>query len=143
MRIKVGLVGTSQLSFPGPKEKVYAEIVKQMQVNAKEMQFDFVAWENHIHSAVDGILHLNGKRSSVTMQVLGFSLEIVEPVCILNVKCCLRSHCFLLLKLFVCFDDFLCFVLPPFNFLWTFPGNDSSFILRALKRRYRTDFLSI
>ena len=48
MKIKVGLVGTSQLSFPGPKEKVYAEIVEQMKLNAKEMQFDFVAWEKQV-----------------------------------------------------------------------------------------------
>lgn len=48
MRIKVGLVGTSQLSFPGPKEKVYAEIIEQMKVNAKDMQFDFVAWEKQV-----------------------------------------------------------------------------------------------
>ncbi len=48
MKIKVGLVGTSQLSFPGPKEKVYAEIVEQMKANGKEMQFDFVYWEKQV-----------------------------------------------------------------------------------------------
>ena len=48
MKIKVGLVATSQLSFPGPKEKVYAEIVEQMKVNAKEMNFDLVCWQKQV-----------------------------------------------------------------------------------------------
>ena len=45
MKIKIGLVGTSQLSFPGPKEKVYAETVEQMKKNAEEMRFDFYAYK--------------------------------------------------------------------------------------------------
>lgn len=48
MKIKVGLVGTSQLSFPGPKEKTYAEIVAKMKVNAANMGFDFVYWEKQV-----------------------------------------------------------------------------------------------
>ena len=44
MRIKIGLVGTSQLSFPGPKEEVYGQICEQMTRNAEEMKFDFVAY---------------------------------------------------------------------------------------------------
>ncbi len=48
MKIKVGLVGTSQLSFPGPKEKVYAQMVEEMKVNAQEMKFDLVAWEKQV-----------------------------------------------------------------------------------------------
>ena len=72
MRIKVGLVGTSQLSFPGPKEAVYAEILKQMKVNAAEMQFDFVAWEKQV------IVEADAKEAvafmeSVLLSVLNFS----------------------------------------------------------------------
>ncbi len=48
MKIKVGLVGTSQLSFPGPKEKVYGEIVEQMKKNSKEMNFDLFVWEKQV-----------------------------------------------------------------------------------------------
>lgn len=48
MKIKVGLVGTSQLSFPGPKEKEYEKIVGQMKENAKEMGFDFVYWPDQV-----------------------------------------------------------------------------------------------
>ena len=48
MRIKIGLVGTSQKSFPGPKEEVYAKICEQMKQNAQEMGFDFVAWEKQV-----------------------------------------------------------------------------------------------
>ena len=53
MKIKIGLVGTSQLSFPGPKEETYAKIVEQMQVNAKEMQFDFVSWPEQVITEAD------------------------------------------------------------------------------------------
>ena len=53
MQFKVGVVGTSQLSFPGPKEKVYAEIVEQMKVNAKEMNFDLVYWPKQVIVADD------------------------------------------------------------------------------------------
>ena len=55
MRIKVGLVGTSQLSFPGPKEKVYAEMVEQMKVNAEEMKFDFVYYPDQVIVAEDAL----------------------------------------------------------------------------------------
>lgn len=48
MKIKIGLVGTSQLSFPGPKEEVYAKIVSQMEENAKTMGFDLVVWPDQI-----------------------------------------------------------------------------------------------
>ena len=48
MRIKVGLVGTSQLSFPGPKEETYAKIVEQMKQNAADMQFDFVYYPKQV-----------------------------------------------------------------------------------------------
>ena len=48
MRIKVGLVGTSQKSFPGKKEETYALLIEQMKENAKEMNFDFVFWKDQV-----------------------------------------------------------------------------------------------
>ena len=48
MKIKVGVVCTSQLSFPGPKEETYKKIVSQMEENAKEMNFDFVHWDKQV-----------------------------------------------------------------------------------------------
>ena len=48
MRIKIGLVGTSQLSFPGKKEEEYAKNVEMMIENAKEMDFDFVYYPNQV-----------------------------------------------------------------------------------------------
>jgi len=53
MQFKIGVVGTSQLSFPGPKEKVYAEIVEQMKKNAKEMSFGLVYWPKQVIVADD------------------------------------------------------------------------------------------
>lgn len=53
MKIKIGLVGTSQLSFPGPKEKVYAETVEQMKKNAEEMRFDFYAYPTQVITEAD------------------------------------------------------------------------------------------
>lgn len=75
MRIKVGLVGTSQLSFPGPKEKVYAEIVEQMKKNATEMQFDFVAWEKQV------IVEADAKEAVQKMEE-----EKVDLLLVLNVS---------------------------------------------------------
>jgi len=75
MRIKVGLVGTSQLSFPGPKEVVYAEIIKQMKVNASEMQFDFVAWEKQV------IVEADAKEAVAFMEA-----EKVDLLLVLNVS---------------------------------------------------------
>ena len=48
MRIKIGLVGTSQKSFPGPKEQEYEKIVHQMQLNSAEMKFDFVYYPEQV-----------------------------------------------------------------------------------------------
>ena len=53
MKIKIGLVGTSQLSFPGPKEQAYAEAIQKMEQNAQNMGFDFVAWPKQIITEAD------------------------------------------------------------------------------------------
>lgn len=53
MKIKVGLVGTSQLSFAGPKQEVYAKIIDQMKKNSAEMNFDLVIWPEQIISEPD------------------------------------------------------------------------------------------
>ena len=53
MRIKIGMVGTSQLSFPGPKEKVYALITKQMEKNAQDMSFDLVSYPKQVITEAD------------------------------------------------------------------------------------------
>lgn len=53
MKIKVGMIGTSQLSFPGPKQKIYAEMAEQMKVNAKEMGFDIFIWGKQVITETD------------------------------------------------------------------------------------------
>lgn len=75
MRIKVGLVGTSQLSFPGPKEKVYAEIVEQMKKNADEMGFDLCVWEKQV------IVEADAKEAVAKMEA-----EKVDFLMVLNVS---------------------------------------------------------
>lgn len=75
MRIKVGLVGTSQLSFPGPKEKTYAKIVEQMKKNAEEMQFDLVVWEKQV------IVEADAKEAVAKMES-----ERVDLMLVLNVS---------------------------------------------------------
>ena len=75
MKIKVGLVGTSQLSFPGPKEKVYAEIVEQMKKNAEEMEFDLFVWEKQV------IVEADAKEAVAKMEA-----EKVEFLMVLNVS---------------------------------------------------------
>ena len=75
MKIKVGLVGTSQLSFPGPKEKVYAQIVEQMKTNAKEMNFDLAVWEKQV------IVEADAKEAVAFMEK-----ECVDLLLVLNVS---------------------------------------------------------
>lgn len=46
--IKIGLVGTHQLSFPGAKEEIFAKMCEQMKQNAKEMHFELVVYDKLI-----------------------------------------------------------------------------------------------
>ena len=43
--LRIGLVGTHQLSFPGQKEKLFAEMCGQMRENAKQIGFHLVIYE--------------------------------------------------------------------------------------------------
>lgn len=53
MRIKVGIVATSQLSFPGPKEETYRKIIEQMKCNAQNMGFDLACYPKQVIVAED------------------------------------------------------------------------------------------
>lgn len=75
MRIKVGLVGTSQLSFPGPKEEVYAQTTEKMKEHAKNMNFDFYAYPAQVITEADA------KAAAVKMEE-----EKVDLLLILNVS---------------------------------------------------------
>lgn len=75
MRIKVCMVGTSQLSFPCPKEKIYAESVEKMQRNAQAMQFDFYAYPTQVITEEDA------KKAAATLEA-----ERPDLVLILNVS---------------------------------------------------------
>lgn len=75
MRIKIGLVGTSQLSFPGPKEETYAQIVEQMKQNAVSMQFDFVYYPKQV------IVEADAKEAVAFMEA-----EKIDLLLVLNIS---------------------------------------------------------
>ena len=56
--------------------------------------FDLITGIDHVDAAVDGIFDLNGQRAGVTVKILCLSLEIVEAVGVLDVKCCDASRFF-------------------------------------------------
>ncbi len=75
MRIKIGMVGTSQLSFPGPKEETYAKLSEQMKVNAQNMNFDLVIWPKQVITEADA-------REAVAF----FEAEKIDLLMLLNVS---------------------------------------------------------
>ena len=54
-RLRIGLVGTSQLSFPGDKEKAFGGCVKAMEKHAKKMGFELVVYESSVIVREDAI----------------------------------------------------------------------------------------
>ena len=54
-KLRIGLVGTSQLSFPGDKEKAFGDCVKAMEKHAKEMGFELVVYESTVIVREDAI----------------------------------------------------------------------------------------
>lgn len=54
-KIVVGLVGTSQLSFPGPKEKAFARCADGMAKLADKMGFDLVVYKDTVITREDAI----------------------------------------------------------------------------------------
>lgn len=67
-------MGTSQLSFPGPKEETYASVVEQMKANAESMQFDFVYWQDQVITEADA------KKALEYMETQGVDLLLVLNV---------------------------------------------------------------
>ena len=84
MKIKIGLIGTSQLSFPGPKEETYKVIREQMQVNAKEMNFDFVAWDKQViyeQDAIEAVKFMEGQGVDFLMILnISYSSGFLTPI---------------------------------------------------------------
>ena len=58
---------------------------------------DLVAGKNHVDARLDGVFHLKGEDAGVAVQVLGFALELVEPVGVLQFDSGDASHDLLLL----------------------------------------------
>lgn len=82
MNIKVGLVGTSQLSFAGPKQEVYAKIIDQMKKNSAEMNFDLVIWPEQIISKPDAkraVDFMEGEKIDFLL-ILNISYSLEHPV---------------------------------------------------------------
>ena len=55
---------------------------------------DFVAGINHVHARLNGVFHLKGEHAGVAVQILGFALETIETVGVLEVKSGDTSHVF-------------------------------------------------
>ena len=53
---------------------------------------DFIAWENHIHTFIDGIFHFNGHNACVAVKVLCLTFKAIKAVGILKIKCSNASH---------------------------------------------------
>ena len=73
---------------------------------------DFVAGENHVYAGFDGILDLKRQNPGMSVKILGFSLEFLEPVCILQFDFRDASHS-----------------LPPFSFLFCYLGGVFLFLI--------------
>ena len=46
---------------------------------------NFIAGEHHVHAGIHAVLHFNGQNTRMAVQVLGFALEPIKAVCILQV----------------------------------------------------------
>ncbi len=55
---------------------------------------NFITGENHIYAGINRIFYLNRQGAGVTVQILSFTFESIESVCILQVQCCNTSHIF-------------------------------------------------
>lgn len=65
-KIKIGLVGTSQLSFPGNKEAAFAACAKAMEKHAEDMGFAFLSFMNaYLSSGVELILNETGLEEKI------------------------------------------------------------------------------
>ena len=47
-RLKIGLVGTSQLSFPGDKTAVFEKSIRDLEKLAEELAFDLVPYTENV-----------------------------------------------------------------------------------------------
>ena len=63
---------------------------------------NLVAGVNHVHALVDCVLHFNGQHACVPMEILRFTLEAIEPMCILQFECRNTSYCLYCLKIIHC-----------------------------------------
>ncbi len=55
IRLKIGLVGASQLSFPGDKVSAYGRSVQGLEQLAKEWDFDFYAYDKQVITEADAL----------------------------------------------------------------------------------------
>ena len=53
---------------------------------------NLVAWEDHVDTLVDCVLHFDGQHTCVAVEILCFTLESVKAVSVLEVECCDTSH---------------------------------------------------
>ena len=55
VKLKIGLVGTSQMSFPGNKEEAFSACAEAMRKHAKTMGFDLVVYPETVIIREDAV----------------------------------------------------------------------------------------
>ena len=82
--LKVGLVGSSQLSFPGDKESVYASTAAAIEALGREWGFDTYIYPEQVIAADDArkaVQALEGEKVDfVLLQCTSFSAGFLAPV---------------------------------------------------------------
>ena len=84
-KIKVGLLGTSQLSFPGDKEKRFGESVKALNIMAEKMGFELLVLSNETIVTVEDAEKAVRKAEAeqidfLLVQCTSFSAGFLAPI---------------------------------------------------------------
>ena len=84
LKLKIGLVGTSQLSFPGDKEAAFKDCAEKMETHAKKMGFDLVVYPETVivrEDAVKAVTFMeNEKIDFLMVQHTSYSAGQLAPV---------------------------------------------------------------
>lgn len=60
VKLRIGLVGTSQMSFPGNKEAAFAGCAKEMKKHSEEMGFELVVYTETVIVRDDAVRAVAG-----------------------------------------------------------------------------------
>lgn len=84
IKLKIGYVATSQLSFPGPKDMEMKRSIKCMKENAAEMNFEFIPYEKMVITpaeAAEAVGYLEEKKVDfLLINTVSFSAGALIPI---------------------------------------------------------------